>query len=569
MYLPVGLHAKKPSETMDLRKQMGRALSACTVVVALLFALPAGAQTTVWLVRPLYPGQEALVGRTEQALDKLMPGEARKDAIIGMKELGLALKGRSIDELACFGQERCADPIDPFMAGLGFDRVVLIQGGQDEAGFKFRVVSYEPKEKKVTPASSTNANLEKALLGAVAKVVPAASSLEVKSNPAGATVYVDDVKVGVTPLNTQVLPGERTVRLDLKLHQPIEESIIIPIRGTASIEKTLEKVAARIVITAAPAGVDIFIDGQLLGKDRVDRGILPGSHTIRLTADKHKAFEQQISVKADEQYAFDKTLEPIPGQANVGEPTTTTGTGTQSTTSTTVSPNIVVRTEPKPPASDTDQTYDRRSYVHALFEYSNLTGSNLVGMRIDHTGRTQSITTGGRTLIGASFELGTFVSKYFGFALFGLTYLRNTDSWDMSVGFEPGKAQENANGMVGGSSISGTRVNLAVIRAIQPQVRFAVWRIQFSLQAGAEFRTGQILGTGPGDEFYGGGFVVLDLLLGARFNVKVHIVEGLYLTASGNYSQYLYGANATDTSGNPPTVSSSAWGFSAGIGYAY
>ena len=63
---------------------------------------------------------------------------------------------------------------------------------------------------------------------------------------------------------------------------------------------------------AAPAGTTIFIDGQPLGKDRVDRGILPGQHVIRLTAENHKAFEQTISVKPDEQYVLDKTLEPLP-----------------------------------------------------------------------------------------------------------------------------------------------------------------------------------------------------------------------------------------------------------------
>ena len=284
---------------MDLRKPYRGVL-----LLALSLSLvssAAWADKTLWLVRPLYPGQETLVDRTEKALDKLMPGEARQDAVIGQKELAATLKAQVVTEVPCFSAEvRCADPIDPFVASLGFERIVLIQGGQDEAGFKFRVVAYEPKTGKVNPASATNANLEKALLGALAKVVPAASTLDVKTTPPGATVYVDDVKVGLTPLNTQVLPGERVVRLDLKLHQPIEETIIIPIRGAASLEKNLEKVAARIVITAAPAGTEIFIDGASVGKDKVDRGIAPGDHVIRLTAEGFKAFEQSVSVKADQ-----------------------------------------------------------------------------------------------------------------------------------------------------------------------------------------------------------------------------------------------------------------------------
>src|SRR3990167_3149199 len=118
---------------MDLQKPGSRGLAlALTLSLA---SSAAWAEKTLWLVRPLYPGQETLVDRTEKALDKLMPGDARKDAVIGQKELAASLKGYVATELPCFSADaRCADPIDPFVAGLGFDRIVLMQGGQDEAG---------------------------------------------------------------------------------------------------------------------------------------------------------------------------------------------------------------------------------------------------------------------------------------------------------------------------------------------------------------------------------------------------------------------------------------------------
>jgi PEGA domain len=542
---------------MDLRTFKWGALTALVLACGLLSA-SASAETTLWLVRPLYPGQEALVGRTEGALDKLMPGEARKDAVIGMRELAQSLKGRRVEDVPCFsGDARCTDPIDPFVAQLGFDRVVLIQGGQDEAGFKYRVVSYEPKDGKVVPATSSNANLEKALLGAVAKVVPAASTLMVKSTPPGATVFVDDVKVGVTPLSTQVLPGERVVRLDLKLHQPIEEAIIIPIRGSASLEKTLEKVAARIVITASPAGTDIFIDGQLIAKDKVDRGILPGNHTLRLTAEKHKAFEQQISVKADEQYVLDKTLEPIPGQDGVAM-------GHVADT-----PNSVRLIPPGPPTPATPEqlTYDRHSYFQGGFEFSTLLGDGLVGRRWGNsgTGRTERLTTPGRSLLGATLEYGTF-GKYFGLAVVGLSYLTNGDPWAMSVNYGVGQSPELVMGMPGPLALDSVRVHMVIIRAIQPQVRVALWRFTFALQLGLEFRTGQIIGNDPGatTQFYRDGFMLLDLLAAARLNVRFTIVDGLYLMAQGNYTQYLIG-EGTDSGARSP----SSWGFNVGVGYGF
>ncbi len=551
---------------MDLQKRGHRALAlALTLSLA---SSAAWAEKTLWLVRPLYPGQETLVDRTEKALDKLMPGEARKDSVIGQQELASALKGQLATELPCFSADaRCADPIDPFVAGLGFERIVLIQGGQDEAGFKYRVVAYEPKSGKVNPASATNANLEKALLGALAKVVPAASTLDVKTTPPGATVYVDDVKIGVTPLNTQVLPGERVVRLDLKLHQPLEETIVIPIRGAASLEKKLEKVAARIVITAVPAGTEIFIDGTSVGKDKVDRGIAPGDHTIRLTAEGFKAFEQTVSVKADQQYSLDKSLESI-----AAPPKDPTNEKVAVLIKNDPPPVVPVAPPPPPkPLSEAAQIYERRSYFHASFELATLDSSRLVGRRFNTSGfgRTTSFISPGRTLMGASVEYGTG-GKHFGVALLGVTYLTNTDPWQLNVGFTPGGSCEAALGMCLPGAIDNVKAHLVVFRALQPQVRLAVWRFQFSLQLGLEFRTGQILGTDPGSTTtsYKDGFMPIDLLLAGRFNVRFFVVEGLFIHLQANYTRYLIGEQATDDS-QTTFAGPSSFGFNGGLGYAF
>ena len=68
----------------------------------------ARAERTLWLVQPLYPGQEALIARTERAIDGLMPKEGRANEVIGRKELAKALPKKG--ELACLtGEKRCAD----------------------------------------------------------------------------------------------------------------------------------------------------------------------------------------------------------------------------------------------------------------------------------------------------------------------------------------------------------------------------------------------------------------------------------------------------------------------------
>ncbi len=534
-----------------------RLLGRFAICLALFVGFTASAERTLWLVRPLYPGQEALVERTEKALDKLIPAVDRSKEIIGMKELSASLKGKVLAELPCLSSDsRCSDPIDPFVASLGFDRVVLIQGGQDEAGFKYRVVSYRPANKEVTPATASNAILEKALLGAVAKVVPVASSLEVKTTPAGATVYIDDVKVGLTPLSTQVLPGERLIRLDLKLHQPVEETLVIPVRGAASLEKALQKVAARIVITASPAGTSISVDGQMLGKDKVDRGILPGQHTIRLTAEGHKDFEQSITVKAEEQYQLDKTLEPIPGLASADPKK-----GTVAIKTDVIAPAPI---PPPPPPTETELTYGRGAYFHVSFEGAQYESNRLVGRRFGNAGsaRTELITSPSRTFAGAAAEYGVF-GRYIGLTVIGVSFLTNPDPLTLSIGVQKDASPEAATDGTFPATIGPVRASLVTVRAIQPQFRMNAWKFQFGLQAGFEFRLGHITeATAPAK--FNDGFLVLDLLASAKINVRFYIYEGFFIFAQYNFTWFVVGEETQAL-----VKSAGSMGINGGLGYAF
>ncbi len=576
------------------------------------------AERTLWLVRPLYPGQEAVVGRTQDAINKLIPAASRGNDIIGTAEMTAALKGKKFDDIPCVSvDQRCADPIDKFVSSLGFDRVVLIKGGQDETGYKFVVSSYKPSSGEVAPAVANAPVLEKALLGALVRVVDLASTLEVKSEPLGAMVFIDDVKVGVTPLTTQVLPGERVVRIDMKLHQPIEETMVIPVRGSAKLEKVLNKVAARLMISASPAGTTIAVDGTVLGKDRIDRGIVPGSHTIRLTAENHKAYEQTIVVKPDDHYMVDKALEPIAG-AVVAPATGAAATAAQTqaaaqralanpSAGTPASNAAAITAAASSPSKEAESLqdeniYNRGLYFQAGFELKHLVHPQLVGVPLGTSGavgngRTRTNLSGQQDLYGVSFELGTF-GRYFGLTIFGASYLQNDGLWQMTIGStegKPGPIFENEVPRL----LTKTRIQMFHARALAPQVRVAFWRLMLSLQFGLEFQGAHLWDDNKEDRFikYNDGFWAFELIGSLRLNARFYWIGGLYLFASYNHNRLIYGQSAAvtpvDANGQPiliydPTKSppndlvvkdgdgktnatSSTWttGFNLGFGYAF
>lgn len=65
--------------------------------------------------------------------------------------------------------------------------------------------------------------------------------LELASRPTGATVYVDDVRVGVTPVTVNdVTPGIRRVRMELPGHMPWTTSVDVEVGAHMRIGASLE-----------------------------------------------------------------------------------------------------------------------------------------------------------------------------------------------------------------------------------------------------------------------------------------------------------------------------------------
>lgn len=499
-----------------VRLPISRVLPLLSLVLAsAAFAQRSVPPKTLWLVQPLYPGQELLVGRTETAIAEIMPADQRANELIGRKELQAALAGKK-PSLSCItGETACANPLDAVVAELGFDRIVLIRGGQDESGYRFRVTSYRPSASEVNHAEGSNAKLEKALLGALVKVVPLASTMELNSTPPGATVFIDGEKLGVTPLSTQVLPGERVIKLELPSHLPQEVTENIPVRGTVKVEKTLEKVPARLTVIARPEGAQITIDGMPAGKDKVDQGIAPGPHTVAIALEGYLPYEQQLDIAPGDSATVDRALTP------------TTMTGVKAVMH-----------------SAQEEIYGRRAYFQLAYETAVFNRRQL-STNIERSGQTREVTgfpAGDLPrLNGLTVEYGN-TGRYFGLAVIGATYVQGarrqiitTD--DLSVS-EPAMIQA------------------LTLRGLQPQLRFALWRFAFGVQAGLDVRLTQVLYRDETDMF-GPAARAVDLQLAAQANARFYIFDGLYLMATFRASRPILTQNAGFNA------------FQGGVGYAF
>jgi len=484
-------------------------MSVSPLALALTWLAAAPATTpaperTLWLVQPLYADQEALGTRAEELIHQVIPEESRASEVIGRKELVAALEGKAGDIKCLLGEAECRDPLDALVGSLGFSRVILLKGGRDDAGYRFKVSSYRPADGNVTTAEGTGNTLDRALFGAVAKLAPIATTMEVKSTPPGATVFIDNEKLGTAPLTTQVLPGERTLKLDLPGYKPLEITQLVPARGQVSVQRDLEKLPARVIISATPAGAEIYLDGKLAGKDKVDEGVQPGTHVIRITAPDYKPHQLSVEIKPDETYTLKKALQPT---TFLGMP-------------------IAI-------GAAQEDIYRRKSSFEVAFETVSIKDDSIDAkhLKSNSTFRADRLISprpGAAHLLGVSAEYSTY-GRYFGLMVIGLLYAQHSKPWTIHV-----RTTDPTMPVPPGGDEIVSSVNVLTLRALQPQLRIALWRFTLSGQGGLEVRGMRF--KQQSEAIYSDGFLLVDTQVVGQGAIRLFLFEGLFLEAAYRYS---------------------------------
>jgi hypothetical protein len=131
--------------------------------------------------------------------------------------------------------------------------------------------------------------------------VPTTGVLTVASNPAGATVFVDNVEHGATPLTLTLAAGAHLIEL-----RGGGEARTLPITITAGMHTSqyieLPATAASTVgalqVRTEPAGAQVSVDGVARGKSPVlVENLTPGEHAVTVAGD-FGTMKQAVTVQA-------------------------------------------------------------------------------------------------------------------------------------------------------------------------------------------------------------------------------------------------------------------------------
>ncbi len=166
-------------------------------------------------------------------------------------------------------------------------------------------------------------------------------NLDIITLPAGAAVWLDNEKQGVSPLKlTELLACEHQVHIELKGHKPWFKQIkltadkterlkveLVPLHpaynGNISKEECgadchgVKATSGKLNIISTPINAHVWIDDKLQGQSPLELKLFPGNYTIRLSKPGYNEYQENIQILPNKASIIKAELEYKEGDADM------------------------------------------------------------------------------------------------------------------------------------------------------------------------------------------------------------------------------------------------------------
>lgn len=143
--------------------------------------------------------------------------------------------------------------------------------------------------------------------------------VEFASQPAGATVTIDGVDVGQTPLSTEVLSGQHEVMVKLAAHKAWTGKVdVVALQDQVLPPVTLEAADGLVALRSTPAAANVTVNGVFEGQTPLELNLPPGrTHDVVFFLNGYKEARRQVRTNAASESSVAVTLEPITSSVQI------------------------------------------------------------------------------------------------------------------------------------------------------------------------------------------------------------------------------------------------------------
>lgn len=151
--------------------------------------------------------------------------------------------------------------------------------GEGEHIVEARKASHRNSMKRIEVVAGKNENIT------VPNPVPIYGALNVNTTPDEASVYLDNVKIGETPMiKNNVLIGEHTLRFEKQGCAPLTKTVTVVENQMLNVDEKLVTGRA-ISISTDGTGDKIFVDGNYVGTSPLNATLTFGEHEVKALRD--------------------------------------------------------------------------------------------------------------------------------------------------------------------------------------------------------------------------------------------------------------------------------------------
>ena len=152
--------------------------------------------------------------------------------------------------------------------------------GEGEHRIEARKASHRNSMKRIEVVAGKNENIT------VPNPVPIYGALNVNTTPDEALVYLDEGKIGETPMiQSNVLIGEHTLRFEKQGCAPLTKTVTVVENQMLNVEEKLVT-GREVTITTEKVGDKVYVDGQFVGAYRPIKLTLSfGQHEVKAVRD--------------------------------------------------------------------------------------------------------------------------------------------------------------------------------------------------------------------------------------------------------------------------------------------
>lgn len=126
------------------------------------------------------------------------------------------------------------------------------------------------------------------------------ATLNVRSTPLNASVAIDGQFIGTTPIETDIRPNRNhRVRVTLFGYQAAERTINLQTGQASTLSLDLKPITGQVVVTTQPPNVEIFVDGEYVGKSDTVLTLPIKEHEFSLRKNGFAGYTTNLTAQAD------------------------------------------------------------------------------------------------------------------------------------------------------------------------------------------------------------------------------------------------------------------------------